>query len=282
MPNLTAEQQAIINHPLDQHARILAVAGSGKTTTMVQRAKHLITNLNQEPRRILVVMFNRMAREDFEQKIAREIPEAGRRPKVYTFHGLAYQLWRDAARQKPHLQKSETWFGEQQELGLIYMHRAIDSLLQEGAIEDDVDPYEALDAVALWKASLIPPERAGHRLNPDFPLVYRRFEELRRQRNAITFDDFIPTALQLFEQDESFRRRWTNKMNHLIVDEYQDINYGQQQFIRALAGSRAAVMVVGDDDQTIYEWRGARPHYILQGFQEDFSNKTVVDYRKSP
>ena len=87
--------------------------------------------------------------------------------------------------------------------------------------------------------------------------------------------------MELMEVNTVFKQRWTNRLDHLIVDEYQDINYGQQQLIRLLAGSRADVMVVGDDDQTIYEWRAARPQYILHGFKADFGNKPVVDYELS-
>jgi len=278
---LTSEQEAIIHHPLGKHARVLAVAGSGKTTTMVHRASHLVLDMNQDPRHIRVVMFNRMAREDFEEKLAEVIPDVGKRPQVLTFHGLAYRMRADAEKQGLIPRNTQLWTGDKEELTLICMHRAIDSLLREGTIEDDVDPQEALDAVSLWKASLIPPERAGHRTNPDLPLVYRRFEELRQREHALTFDDFVPVALELMERYPTFRRRWTNRLDHLIVDEYQDINYGQQQLVRLLAGERADVMVVGDDDQTIYEWRAARPYYILQGFKEDFSNKPVVDYKLS-
>jgi DNA helicase-2/ATP-dependent DNA helicase PcrA len=84
--------------------------------------------------------------------------------------------------------------------------------------------------------------------------------------------------MDLLDGEPKFRRRFVNRIDHLIVDEYQDVNYGQEQLIRLLAGTRADVMVVGDDDQTIYEWRGARPYYILEGFKQDFANKPVVDY----
>jgi DNA helicase-2/ATP-dependent DNA helicase PcrA len=266
---------------LGNHARVLAVAGSGKTTTMVHRVRHLVMDLNQDARRIRVVMFNRLAREDFERKLAQEIFEVGKRPKVLTFHALAFQMRMDAQKQGLMPRNIELWTGDKEELALICMHRAIDSLLREGMIEDDVDPRDALDAIGLWKASLIPPERAGHRTSPDLPLVYRRFEEFREKKRALTFDDFVPKALELVEASAVFRRRWTNRLDHLVVDEYQDINYGQQQLIKLLAGSRADVMVVGDDDQTIYEWRAARPHYILQGFKNEFSNKPVLDYTLS-
>jgi len=278
---LTPEQEAIIHHPLGKHARVLAVAGSGKTTTMVHRVRHLVMDLNQDPKHIHVVMFNRLAREDFEQKLAREVAEVSKRPKVLTFHALAYRLRLDAEKQGLIPRNVEPWVRDKKELALICMHRAIDSLIRDGVIEDDVDPTDALDAVALWKASLIPPERAGHRTNPDMPWAYRRFEEFRKEKRALTFDDFVPMAIELMERNSVFRQRWTRRLRHLIVDEYQDVNYGQQQLVRLLAGETADVMVVGDDDQTIYEWRAARPYYILRGFKEDLCNKPVADYQLS-
>lgn len=277
---LTDEQKAIIAHPLGKHARVLAVAGSGKTSTMVERVYHLVTERNQDPQKIRIVMFNRLAREDFERKLDERILEMGKRPTVLTFHALAHRLRTDAEKRGLLPSYHELWTGDKEELALIYVNRAIDSLIEKGVIED-VDPKEALDAIGLWKASLIPCDRAGHRTNPDLPHVYRRFEELREERHALTFDDFVPKAMELFEANAGFKQRWSNRLDHLIVDEYQDINYGQQELIRLLAGTRADVMVVGDDDQTIYEWRAARPHFILYGFKVDFNNKPVIDYKLS-
>lgn len=277
---LTEEQKAIIQHPLGSHARVLAVAGSGKTSTMVERIHHLVMELGQDPKNIRIVMFNRLAREDFDKQLNQRILETSRRPTVLTFHALAYRMRAEAEKKGLLSHDYDLWTGDKEELALICVLQAIDSLVKEGLI-DDVDPMETLDMIGLWKASLIPPERAGHRTNSDLPLVYRRFEEFREQRHALTFDDFVPKALELVATHPAFKRTWTNRLDHLIVDEYQDINYGQQQLVRLLAGDRADVMVVGDDDQTIYEWRAARPHYILQGFKEDFANKTVIDYKLS-
>ncbi|MBN2004326.1 MAG: ATP-dependent helicase [Anaerolineae bacterium] len=277
----TEEQLAIIHHPLGQHARVLAVAGSGKTTTMVYRIKHLVEDLHQDPARIRVVMFNRLARGQFEQKLDKEIFELGKRPKVLTFHALAFSLRANAEKLGLLPQYKQLWIGDREELAIVCARRAIEGLIREDQLMDDVDPEAALDAIGLWKASLIPPEHAGHRTHPDLALVYRRFEELREEARALTFDDFVPKAMMLLRDNAGFRQRFANRLDHLIVDEYQDINYGQQQLIRLLAGDRADVMVVGDDDQTIYEWRAARPHYILKGFQEDFANKPVVDYTLS-
>ncbi|MEQ8168834.1 MAG: ATP-dependent helicase [Candidatus Eremiobacterota bacterium] len=277
--NLTSEQETIISHPPGHHARILAVAGSGKTTTMVHRIRYLVGELHEDPGGIRIVMFNRLARKQFEEKLSALIPAS--QIKVYTFHAIAYRLWKDAETLGLVPSKRDLWIEEREELARICMHRVIDKLLRERLIDSEAEPDEALQNIGLWKSSLIPPERAGHKTNHNMPVIYRYFEKFRLENNALTFDDFIPEAMNIIENNQSFRKRWTNRIKYLIVDEYQDINYGQEQLIRILAGTRADVMVVGDDDQTIYEWRAARPSYILSGFKEDFSNKPVLDYTLS-
>ncbi len=89
-------------------------------------------------------------------------------------------------------------------------------------------------------------------------------EKLRIRKNALTFDDFVPMAVAALEQERLTHRRWCNYADQVIVDEYQDINYGQQRLIELLAGDRADIMVCGDDSQTLFEWRGARPQYIIR------------------
>ena len=91
----------------------------------------------------------------------------------------------------------------------------------------------------------------------------------------------FPTPSLCSKPTRTYSQRYAQSLQHLIVDEYQDINYGQQRLIELLAGSQADVMVVGDDDQTIYEWRGARPNYILNDFAEVFQNKPIQDYHLS-
>ena len=234
----TEEQLAIINHPIGKHSRVLAITGSGKTTTMVGHIlPHLVQDLGQDPRRIRIVMFNKLAHEDFQRKLNERLPEA-KQPRVMTFHSLAFSMRQEAQKQGLMVQYKELWTGDKEEKARICMHRAIESLRREGIIQEDVDPGEALDAVGLWKASLIPPERAGHRTSLDLPLVYRRFEYLREQAGALTFDDFVPKALDFMDSNPLFRPRFANQLDYLIVDEYQDVNYGQQKLIQLLAGTR--------------------------------------------
>ena len=279
---LTPEQQQVIHHPLGEHARVLAVAGSGKSTTMAHRIKYLILEENVRSNAIQVLMFNTLARKQFTSHLHRVgLPET-LQPVVHTFHSFSFHIINQMVKSGVLPTSTQYWLGDKSELIWLTVKRAITSLERSKQIPTEaVDPEEALSHISLWKGSLIPPERAGSYTSPHLPLVYAEFEDLRKVENALTFDDFIPLAIHLLEGNEYLRQRWCYDLQHLIVDEYQDINYGQQRLIELLAGNDADVMVVGDDDQTIYEWRGARPSYILQDFAKVFSNKTVLDYRLS-
>lgn len=280
-PSLTPEQDAVVQHPLGRHARVLAVAGAGKTTTMVARVQHLVDAKGTSPKTIAILMFNRRARLQFIEKLNSALAR-DRQPEVNTFHSFAYRLIRDAAARGLFPSPSEVWVGEQEHLVRTTVLRSIQELERSGEIPPDaVDVDDALECISLWKGALIPPGRAGHRHNAHLPAVYKAFERSRIAKNALTFDDFVPLAVDLLTEEQEIRARVVNSFAVVIVDEYQDVNFGQQRLLELIAGERADVMVVGDDDQTIYEWRGARPEYITQEFARVFANKAVVDYQLS-
>jgi len=281
---LTREQRAVVTHPIGQHARVLAVAGSGKTTTMVYRIDYLVRHKQVNPDRIRILMFNSLARRQFKEKLDEIGLPQNLQPQVHTFHSFAYQIIQEMMITGLLPGTFEFWVGDKEELRRVYVHRAIQNLVSSGRIPPhSVDPDDALEAIGLWKGSLIPPlpDRAGYRGNPHTPLVYQEFERLRIQEWGVTFDDFIPLAIGFLEDERGVGDRWRSQTEFVIVDEYQDVNYGQQRLIELLAGNQADVMVVGDDDQTIYEWRGARPSYILREFRTVFSNKPHRDYALS-
>jgi DNA helicase-2/ATP-dependent DNA helicase PcrA len=280
---LTSEQEAVIHHPFGRHARVLAVAGSGKTITMAYRIKHLVMEHQVNPSNIRVLMFNRLARKQFQCRLEKEarIPSS-HQPQVHTFHSFCYQFIQKMSTAGMLPSAIDFWLDGRSELIWLYINIAISNLERRKALPPDrVDPDEASEAIQLWKGSLIPPPRAGYRGNPYIPLVYEEFEKLRMQQNALTYDDFIPLTVGILETEQAINRQWCNRADHVIVDEYQDVNYGQQRLIELLAGQRADVMVIGDDDQTIYEWRGARPSYIIREYQTVFANKPHVDYKLS-
>ena len=271
---LTSEQLQIVNHPLGAHGKVLSVAGSGKTTTMAYRVKHLIEDLRVNPRNIQVLMFNRHARTQFQETLIRVGFEPNRRPPVDTFHSYAYRFIQG--------HQHKQWFGETEELVFLTLNRAITNVCRKLSLDRDyLNTEEAKQSIDLWKGSLIPPKHAGHqgRYGEDYVEVYKEFERLRREARAITFDDFVPMVISHMMTSQSLRRREAQRLQHIIVDEYQDVNFGQQKLIELMASEGADALVVGDDDQTIYEWRGARKDFILREFQNNLSNKRHITYK---
>ncbi|MFC1921795.1 ATP-dependent helicase [Chloroflexota bacterium] len=277
--SVTAEQQQVVQHPIGLHARVLAVAGSGKSLTLAYRIKHLIIDEGVRPGSIRVLMFNALARKQFLKHLNRiGLPEPDQ-PVVHTFHSFCYQVIRRRMRDGVLPESIQFWLGDKEELIWLTIKRAINILEQAKRIPfAAVDPNEAMAAISLWKSALLPPDRAGSRTSPYLPIVYEEFESQRLKKSSLTFDDFIPDVVQLLRDNPVENRKWCQGVRHVLVDEYQDINFGQQRLIELLANDKADIMVVGDDDQTIYEWRGARPDYILKGFPEVFDTKPVQDY----
>lgn len=279
---LTSEQEAVIHHPFGRHARVLAVVGSGKTTTMAHRIMHLVMERSVNRNSIRVLMFNRLAREQFQERFQEVGIPFSYQPQVHTFHSFCYQFIQETTKAGLLPPTIDLWLDGKAEMTRLCTKNAIRNLERSKAIPPGhVDPGEAMQAISLWKGSLIPPPRAGYRGDPYVPLVYAEFEKIRMRKSALTFDDFIPLTVGILETERSVNQQWCNRADHLIVDEYQDVNYGQQRLIELLAGRRADVMVIGDDDQTIYEWRGARPNYIIREYQSVFANKPHTDYTLS-
>lgn len=274
----TEQQIKVINH-INGHARVLAIAGSGKTTTMVYRIKDLIKKHNVSPKSIRVMMFNRTASVDFKKKTEKVLGNQ-QLPHISTFHSFSKNFIDQAIKDKNLHRFSEYWIEEDEYKIDILLHTIIKQFEKEEIIEKDkVEIDEIKMSISLWKGSLIRPENAGHKYNDDYVVVYKEFEKRRSEQNALTYDDFIPLTVKILEENKFYFDKWSNKLDHLIVDEYQDVNYGQQKLIEILAGNRANVMVVGDDDQTIYEWRGARPEYILKEFETTFTSKPHTIYK---
>ncbi len=267
---LTEEQMTVVTHPLQHHAKVLAVAGAGKTSTLAYRVQYLVQVEGVNPKQILVLMFNRLAREQFETKLE-EIGLASSGVTVSTFHSFGYRMM------TPEVDWTN-WFGEYQELAQINLLKARNAACHLlGVPKEEIDIDMAATAIGMWKCNLTPPHEAGFTGNHGnvYCQIYEIFEKARNQANALTYDDFIPMAIDTLTYDPE--RRPT--LQALIVDEYQDVNYGQQRMLQLLAGDHTDVMVVGDDDQTIYEWRGARSDYILGKFDEMFDTKPCITYR---
>lgn len=270
---LTDEQRAVVEAPDDAHLTVLAVAGSGKTTTMVHRLAELAAR-GVKPSQLRAVMFNKAAQRSFEARLAAQLAPLGvsaTELRVQTWHALAYGIVRhlestSAIPRMPLVVES----GEiLRTLGDAIREEFADR--NEHPEEDDGrDAESCLEAIREWKSMLVAPKDAGHADDDFLVAAYSRFEKLRAARGFRTFDDLVVDAVRALESDEA-RHGLANRFEHLIVDEFQDADHAQFRLLELLAGSRARVTVVGDDDQTIHEWRGARSAFIRGEFAKRFT-----------
>lgn len=276
---LTVEQHAVVHHQAG-HARVAAVAGAGKTTTMAARVLHLL-NRGIVPKRMLVLMFNRSARDDFHRRLASMAPAGQALPAVRTFHSLGHRLTQSLCRWgalAPRRLLSADWQLERllRQASLNVLRDSVER--RDAAVEGD-----RLEALAhfcnLVKAEMAAPDALYARLNfePDtdyFPAAFAEAERMLASEGLMTYADLLYRPLQALEADDTLRQRVEGFLDHVIIDEYQDINAAQQRLLAVLAGDTASVMAVGDANQCIYEWRGARPDTMLEDFTATFGQAT--------
>ena len=274
---LTPEQREIITAGND-HALITAVAGSGKTTTLAWRLRWLLQQ-GHDPRRMLVLMFNRSARVDFERKLREVTRDLGLAlPEVRTYHAMGLRLYKRFIREGYLPAISDKILSEPE---VSYQAWILTRQLAPEELGDEIrrnkkDFVEtATGFIDLVKTTLSPAEVVfdelgysdRHRYLID---LFHTFEQWRKDRSQITFADMLYEPVMAIHQNPALQRLVGNKMDLVLVDEYQDTNEIQHLLLRYVAGDRARVTVVGDPDQTIYEFRGARPEFILRRFREEF------------
>jgi len=278
---LTPEQRAVVEHG-GGHARVAAVAGSGKTTTMVARVLQLLA-WGVAPERILVLMFNRSAREDFQARLAAMAPAGQPLPDVRTFHSLGHRLTASLTRWgalSPRTLLTADWQAER--LLRQATQRALVDSPEAGEAALDAERLEALaHFCALVKAEMLPPAELYARLDfgeatEHFVAAFAHAEALLEEHGLMGYADLLYRPLRALEADDTLRGRVQGFLDHVIIDEYQDINVAQQRLLAVLAGERAEVMAVGDANQCIYEWRGAHPDTMLERFTATFG--AAIDY----
>jgi ATP-dependent DNA helicase Rep len=282
MAKLNPRQQQAVRH-LDGPCLVLAGAGSGKTRVITRKIAYLIEECGFAPHNIAAVTFTNKAAREMKQRAGELLK--GKNIKglqVSTFHTLGLNIIR-------------------QELGVlgykagfsIFDSQDSAALIKELLRRDFGDDGGVIDQlrwqISRWKSALITPAEAPAAAGDDATLhaaaaLYERYQHALKAYNAVDFDDLILQPARLFQEHPEIREKWQNKIRYLLVDEYQDTNASQYQLIRQLVGVRGALTVVGDDDQSIYAWRGAEPENMLL-LQQDFPNLNVIkleqNYRSS-
>jgi DNA helicase-2/ATP-dependent DNA helicase PcrA len=274
---LTDEQLRIINHS-GGHARVSAVAGSGKTTTMVARVGQLLQQGGGADQ-LMILMFNKSARDSFAEAMHHRLSSSARQlPEVRTFHSLGMRLVNSFTRRgalPAFSLVTEEYVQEKlarQVANEVYREEQHnDGWLAGDEVEEFLTFIDRVKSTVAGAAEVFKKLDLSARYSY-FVKAFELFEKVRRQRKIRFYADLIHEPLMAMLADGELAAWVTDRVEHIIVDEYQDINEVQQQLLKILAGSRARVMVVGDVDQCIYEWRGARPEYITTRFQLDFPN----------
>ncbi len=262
---------------------VLAGAGSGKTRVLTTRIARLIELHGVRPEQVLSVTFTNKAAGEMRSRVGRLLGHDPAGMWIGTFHAIGARLLRRSA----HLvgrTASFTIYDEDDTLG------ALKRLMERvGVSPKDHAPKAVLAAISDAKNALVGPDEFANLARDPFSrsvaAVYDKFEGALRQSNAVTFDDLLVLPVRILRDDPALLGSLRERFRHILVDEYQDTNRAQYQLIKMLGGEHGNVMVVGDDDQSIYGWRGADIRNILD-FEKDFPNATLVrleeNYRSTP
>lgn len=270
-PKLNPQQQAavkIIDHPL----LVLAGAGSGKTRVITEKIAYLVQQ-GTPARHIAAVTFTNKAAREMKSRVGRLLDDKQSRGlRVSTFHSLGLDILR-AEHKTLGYKAAITLFDEQDRLTLLR------NLISHGLKECDIDQVDQYNwQIGQWKNAFVTPEQAAglsDAANLAAALLYDAYTRSLKAYNAVDFDDLILLPVLLFQQHSVVLEKWQNKIRYLLVDEYQDTNITQYQLVKLLAGNLGRFTVVGDDDQSIYAWRGAQPENLSQ-LQKDYSRLQVI------
>ena len=278
---LNPQQQQAVEY-VSGPCLVLAGAGSGKTRVIINKIAYLIGKCGYLPKQIAAVTFTNKAAREMKERVAQSIgKESSKGLIVSTFHTLGFDIIK---REYKHLgfKANMTLFDEHDQMALLKDLTA--DLLQE----DKELLRTLINRISNWKNDLCSPQQAialaRDKQEQTFAHCYDRYNKQLRAYNALDFDDLIMLPTLLFKQNPEVRSKWQEKIRYLLVDEYQDTNTSQYELIKLLVGERARFTVVGDDDQSIYSWRGARPQNMVR-LRDDFPALRVIkleqNYRSS-
>ncbi len=273
MPDLLNDQQKQAIEHIDSPLLVLAGAGSGKTRVITHKIAHLIKNKVHLPEHITAVTFTNKAAREMQQRVAKLLSQNDARGlQVSTFHTLGLKIIR-REKKKLGLRKGFTIYDHQDSMALIR-----DLLRKDFASSSDIEDKVRWQ-ISSWKNAFVAPEQAINSCTDPKEYtaaqIYIKYDQALRTYNAVDFDDLISLPAMLFSSDSEALMAWQQRIRYLLVDEYQDTNTAQYNLIKLLLGSRSSLTVVGDDDQSVYGWRGAQPEN-LNLLLADFPSLKVV------
>ena len=270
--NLNPQQQAALKY-IDGPLLVLAGAGSGKTSVITQKIAYLVEDCGIPARNIAAVTFTNKAAREMKARVSSLLgKEDGKGLTVSTFHNLGLTIIRTEIKAlgfKPGFSILDQEDCRNLIKELLVRHTELDEKLID----------TAQNTISNWKNSLLEPGQVVSAANSTgeqgIAMLYERYQRALKAYNAVDFDDLIMTPVLLFRQQPEILAKWQRRIRYLLVDEYQDTNLAQYELVKTLVNDKQALTVVGDDDQSIYAWRGARPENLMQ-LQEDFPSLNII------
>lgn len=251
---------------------VLAGAGSGKTSVITRKIHWLISQCDFKAHQIAAVTFTNKAAREMRERVQKLLSGDSRGLQISTFHQLGLKI---IQRELQHVKRKA---------GFSILDDQDSQAILKDILLNDSDSAQALldlcrQQISFWKSHCFTPKQAEAQASSPqevrIAASYARYEQALASYNAVDFDDLIFLPVKLLNENEQVRQRWQQRIRYLLVDEYQDTNESQYRLVQLLVGDRSGLCVVGDDDQSIYTWRGANPEN-LQQLSNDFPGLKVI------
>ena len=272
LKNLNNAQKEAVLH-LDGPLLIVAGAGSGKTKVLTSKIAHIIKEKKAFPNQILSVTFTNKAAKEMKSRVMEMLGEKELDISIGTFHSICARLLRNEIQPLGYTRHFAI-YDVQDQLDLLKV-----TLKKMNITKDTLAPNHARNQISYFKSKMITPSAQARKartiLEKTIVEVYSAYQKGLRENGALDFDDLLLYPLELFDKHPKILKKYQNKWKYILVDEYQDTNRPQFHFLTRLSKNNHQICVVGDDDQSIYGWRGATIKNILN-FDQNFNDVLVV------
>ena len=276
------KEQLIASEMKDDRVLVLAGPGTGKTTTLVSRYKYLIEQGNK-PEEIICCTFSKKASNEINSRINKEVKLDVKSLPISTFHSLANTALKKLASEMNII--IPKIFPENERQDIINEIKNDNPKILEGIKYADQLPSKVLKYIDDIREKLIDPEDAaieasekGNEIHIAYADFYKLYEEYLTKNGLVDFARMIHFGYKAFAYDASHDKSYISQFKHILIDEYQDINFAQKSMVDELLKGGSSLWVVGDDDQAIYGWRGSNVKFILE-FEDNYTNAKIVDLK---
>ncbi len=256
----------------DGHLLVLAGAGSGKTRVLTAKIARIIDTGTSKPWEILAMTFTNKAAGEMRERVHRQLKNSGVRLRMGTFHSVCAWILRREASSLGHPENFSIYDGDDQSVLIRRLLKTLD-------LPAKLTPSAAKGYISTAKSDLVSPKEALQEADNPYrealAELYSQYQKHLRKSGAFDFDDLLTEVLMAIRHNNDIKKYYSNMFTRILVDEYQDTNRVQNEILRELTGDDTVVTVVGDDDQSIYGWRGARVENILR-FPDEFPGTKII------